>query len=975
MKNRGMFHSIRFSLARSHVALLTVTVALAATLLVSVWAGTGPVGAQDGSEAPAKPTGLRVSTEQGSLNVALDWDDVDGAARYWVRWRSVDSGEKLNEGISVQSSGVSITVANYGEWVARVQACNDTGCGKPLAERFTVEPDPQATPTPTATPTPEPVPTQPAGLRVSTEQGTLNVALDWDDVDGAARYWVRWRSVDNGEKLNDGISVQSSGVSITVANYGEWVVRVQGCNDTGCGKPLAERFTVVPAPQPTSTWPPVPGRLRVSVEATLATPVVGQRVVLRAAISNAPVSSLYVPRHIWEISVNGGSWHRYGTGPAVVYLADYPLIRSFRVTIIYNAGVSATSAPFTVTWVEPTPTPTPTLEPTATPTPEPTATLRPHLLPLLRPHLLPRPRLSRLPRPRLTPTATPTPTPTATPTPEPTATPTPEPAPAALRLAPVLDADGRMTRTFTVNWDSVQGAASYTLNWWQDEDNSQSQSQIASTTRQARAPSGDSAQEDDSQSVNRRTFPAGQTSADINVPRIGKWNVNLQALNDEGGVVAQGSNQIELNFYGTDNVFINYWYEWPACQTTPRNRIGAKPVNGGVEIRWHKDNQPVTKHQYIFRIGVSGLPLYPQPVWKDIPGGDVDSYTIRGLKSGVTYTVFLRTVTDGRYCVEWQVYVTPIDPTIDAITGLSAARAPNQNAAVKLTWDDPGDDRLDGGAGADAMDGGAGSDTAYYSDSAAAVTVDLSSSGAQSGGHAQGDTLSNIENIVGSDHADTLTGDPSDNILRGGAGADTLDGGAGSDTADYSGSPLTAVEGQRIRLVGVIVKLASGDISAGHAQGDTLSNIENIIGSDHSDLIVGDASANVIRGDADTDFLYGGGGQDWILGDAGDDTLYGGPDLDRFQFRVEQGIGTDIVEDYSIGEDIEICRKYGTQPFTLTYADVGSDYVITVIRSGKILGTITLKGITSKSPGFVDPTVSRTTETGSCWGGGEYIWK
>ena len=187
------------------------------TALAVAWAGAGPADAQGEGEVPAKPAGLRIITEPGLLDVALDWDDVDGAARYWVRWRSVDTGEKLNDGIEVETSEAGITVADYGDWVARVQACNDTGCGKPLAQRFTVEPDPKATPTPTptATPTSEPVPAQPTGLRVATEPGSLRVSLDWDDVDGAGRYWVRWRSVDTGENLNDGIEVQTSQTTIT----------------------------------------------------------------------------------------------------------------------------------------------------------------------------------------------------------------------------------------------------------------------------------------------------------------------------------------------------------------------------------------------------------------------------------------------------------------------------------------------------------------------------------------------------------------------------------------------------------------------------------------------------------------------------------------------------------------------------------------------------------------------------------------
>ena len=42
--------------------------------------------------------------------------------------------------------------------------------------------------------------------------------------------------------------------------------------------------------------------------------------------------------------------------------------------------------------------------------------------------------------------------------------------------------------------------------------------------------------------------------------------------------------------------------------------------------------------------------------------------------------------------------------------------------------------------------------------------------------------MSNIENLTGSDFADTLTGDSGNNVLTGGAGADALIGNAGNDT-------------------------------------------------------------------------------------------------------------------------------------------------------------------------------------------------
>ena len=85
-----------------------------------------------------------------------------------------------------------------------------------------------------------------------------------------------------------------------------------------------------------------------------------------------------------------------------------------------------------------------------------------------------------------------------------------------------------------------------------------------------------------------------------------------------------------------------------------------------------------------------------------------------------------------------------------------------------------GDDTLSGGLGADYLDGGGGTDVAVYSTSKAGVSVDLLT-GVGSGGDAQGDTLTGIENLIGSTASDSLTGDSNDNVFSGQGGNDTLD--------------------------------------------------------------------------------------------------------------------------------------------------------------------------------------------------------
>ncbi len=89
--------------------------------------------------------------------------------------------------------------------------------------------------------------------------------------------------------------------------------------------------------------------------------------------------------------------------------------------------------------------------------------------------------------------------------------------------------------------------------------------------------------------------------------------------------------------------------------------------------------------------------------------------------------------------------------------------------------------------------GGTGIDTEIFSNSTSGVNVNMATG---SGGEAQGDTLSGIENITGSAHANTLTGDSGANdILSGAAGNDRLDRGAGDDTLLGSDGDDTLIGG------------------------------------------------------------------------------------------------------------------------------------------------------------------------------------
>jgi Ca2+-binding RTX toxin-like protein len=241
-------------------------------------------------------------------------------------------------------------------------------------------------------------------------------------------------------------------------------------------------------------------------------------------------------------------------------------------------------------------------------------------------------------------------------------------------------------------------------------------------------------------------------------------------------------------------------------------------------------------------------------------GTDTASYAASGASVTVNLTTNVNTGGDAQ---------GDILSNIENVTGSAFADTLTGNAGINTLTGGAGDDVLAGLGGADILDGGAGSDTASYAASGAAVTVNLAT-GAASGGDAQGDTLISIENVIGSAFADTLTaaaagsrlsgGDGNDTLVAG-AGADTLDGGAGTDTADYSASTAA-----------ISINLLTGTASGGYADGDTLTGIENVVGSGYDDLIVGDAGANTLTGGAGNDTLIGGAGADVLDGGAGTDT-------------------------------------------------------------------------------------------------------
>ena len=152
---------------------------------------------------------------------------------------------------------------------------------------------------------------------------------------------------------------------------------------------------------------------------------------------------------------------------------------------------------------------------------------------------------------------------------------------------------------------------------------------------------------------------------------------------------------------------------------------------------------------------------------------------------------------------------------------------------------------------------------------------------------ATGNSLNNI--ITGNDGANSIAGGNGNDLLIGGAGADILYGGNGNDNVDggtgndlivggdgagddiYNGGDGIDTVKYTSATLGIIADLSKGTASGSEIGTDTLSNIENVIGGQNSDTIIGSSDNNVLDGWTGADTLRGGLGDDiYIVDNIGD---------------------------------------------------------------------------------------------------------
>jgi len=172
-------------------------------------------------------------------------------------------------------------------------------------------------------------------------------------------------------------------------------------------------------------------------------------------------------------------------------------------------------------------------------------------------------------------------------------------------------------------------------------------------------------------------------------------------------------------------------------------------------------------------------------------GIDFDAYGVAsggsfslggGLIQGVESLLYLRGT---EFSDKLKLATQGVMITVDAGGGDDTITSPGSSASI---LGGAGDDRLVSGAAADTFDGGSGYDTVDYGSAGSGVTVDL-----KAGTGAGGDSLIQVEAVIGTSFDDTLRGTGNGSTLWAGGGNDRVEVGARDAVALGSGADLVYV--------------------------------------------------------------------------------------------------------------------------------------------------------------------------------------
>lgn len=181
-------------------------------------------------------------------------------------------------------------------------------------------------------------------------------------------------------------------------------------------------------------------------------------------------------------------------------------------------------------------------------------------------------------------------------------------------------------------------------------------------------------------------------------------------------------------------------------------------------------------------------------------------------------------------------------------------------------------------------DGGGSSDTILANNATAAVTLDIrddygnAPTDRDNAIPIAGGTVkfwvaknANIENAIGGNFNDNITGNDLGNYLFGGAGNDLVKGGAGIDALMGGAGHTDTNETGNDTLAGG----ADGDIIFGNGGNDVL------YGGDAATSSTGSGN-DTLFGGVGHDLIYGHDGDDLIIGGTGQDSIYGGQGNDTY---------------------------------------------------------------------------------------------
>jgi Ca2+-binding RTX toxin-like protein len=265
-------------------------------------------------------------------------------------------------------------------------------------------------------------------------------------------------------------------------------------------------------------------------------------------------------------------------------------------------------------------------------------------------------------------------------------------------------------------------------------------------------------------------------------------------------------------------------------------------------------------------------------------------------------------------------------------------------------------DWLSGGSGNDTLDGGSDhlwGDTADFGGAPAGISVDLTL-GTASDGFGGTDLLIGIENIYGTEHADSVQGSAAANTFNPGEGNDTFHGGSGIDTVNY----MNVTGGVTVDLV---AQTATG------AGNDVFSSVEAIQGSFQADtLILSNSFGGYAFGRAGNDSLVGGTADDGFTGGSGNDTIQGGAGFDSVNYNVDDADGT---TQPTTGQGVVVNLATGTATDnwgqTDTFSGIelvsGSPYADKLIGGNPVNGS----GATDGFEGFTGGAGNDTIEGGA----------